>query len=312
MEWSWEMTNFIEEQLTEGMRERVADITVTGDLVGQTLRAQRRRTTATRTAYAVGVIGLAGALTTGVLTTGGTGPAVTSERPPAAGAEAPQVRLAAAISASRGISYRVKNTIIPRNQPGSPSMVVTGVFDPATATGYVRFASGDQAPWWEERLVDGDLYTADLGHPRPAPKPNQFKPAPSPDQLVDWSHDPGKKYTSLPYDPKPGVLAVSADPQQLFDALARSGAKISQTGPDKYHFEVAIPPRTGHTGRIDGKVVGDVTVGSDHRVAKVTYEATLRSATETDVVDETLELSDYGTPVTVQRPGGTFEVVPGK
>lgn len=303
------MTNFIEEQLTEGMRERVAGIAVTGDLVGRTLRAQRRRTMVTRTAYAVGVIGLAGALTAGVLTTGGFGPAGSRDRPPAAGAEAPQVRLAAAISASRGISYRVKNTITWRSQPGSPPMVVTGVFDPVTATGYVRFASGDQAPWWEERLVDGDLYTADLGHPRPAPTPNQFKPAPSPDQLVDWSHDPGKKYTSLPYDPKPGVLAVSADPQQLFDTLAQSGAKISQTGPDTYHFEVAIPPRAG---LIDGKVVGDVTVGSDHRVAKVVYEATLRSATETAVVDETLELSDYGRPVTVERPAGTFEELPGK
>ncbi|MEU7867143.1 hypothetical protein [Dactylosporangium sp. NPDC049140] len=303
------MTNFIEEQLTEGMREQVAGIAVTTDLVGRTLRAQRRRTMVTRTTYAVGVIGLAGALTAGVLTTGGTGPAATRERPPAAGAEPAQVRLAAAISASRGISYRVKNTIIPRSQPGRPSMVVTGVFDPATATGYVRFAAGDEAPWWEERLVDGDLYTADLGHPRPAPTPNHFKPAPSPDQLVDWSRVPGKKYTSLPYDPKGGVLAVSADPEQLLDALAQSGAKISQTGPDKYHFEVTIPPRTG---LIDGKVVGDVTVGSDHRVAKVVYEATLRSATETGVVDETLELSDYGSPVTVERPGVTTEELPGK
>jgi hypothetical protein len=35
-------------------------------------------------------------------------------------------------------------------------------------------------------------------------------------------------------------------------------------------------------------------------------------ATETFVVDETLELSDYGTPVTVERPDGTFEQLPGK
>jgi len=47
-------------------------------------------------------------------------------------------------------------------------------------------------------------------------------------------------------------------------------------------------------------------------VAKVVYEATLRSATETAVVDETLELSDYGSPVTVERPAGTFEELPGK
>ena len=303
------MTNFIEEQLAAGMRERVAGIAVTTDLVGPTLRAQRRRTMVTRIGYAVGVIGLAGALTAGVLTTGGPGPAATRDRPPAAGAEPPQVRLAAAISASRGISYRVRNTIIPRSQPGSPSMVVTGAFDPATATGYLRFASGDGPPWGEERLVDGDLYTADLLHLRPLPPSNQFKPAPSPDQRVDWSHDPGKKYTSLPYDPKPGVLAVSADPQQLFDALAKSGAKISQIGPDTYHFEVAIAPRANLS---DGKAIGDVTVGSDHRVAKVVYEATMHFVTETFVVDETLELSDYGSPVTVERPGGVFEELPGK
>jgi len=308
MEWSGEMTNLIEEQLTEGMRERVAGIAVSGDLVGQTVRAQRRRTMLARTAYALGVVGLAGALTAGVLTTGGAGPGATPDRPPAAGAEPPQVRLAAAITASRDISYRVKNTIIPRNQPGSPSTVITGAFDPATATGYLRFASGNGTPWEERRLIDGDLYTADLLHPRPSPSTTR-KPAPSPDQLVDWTHDPGKKYSRLPYDPKPGVLAASTDPEQLFDALAQSGAKISQIGPDAYHFDVAISPRGGITG---GKVVGDVTVGSDHRVAKVVYEVTLRSATEIDLFDATLQLSDYGSPVIVQRPAGTFDGIPGK
>ena len=84
---------------------------------------------------------------------------------------------------------------------------------------------------------------------------------------------------------------------------------MSQTGPDTYHFEVAVPPREGLT---DGKVVGEVTVGSDHQVAKVVYEATVHFATETVVADETLELSDYGTPVTVERPAGIFEVGSGK
>src|SRR5262249_28838179 len=120
------MTNFIEEQLAEGMRERVAGIAITTDLVGQTVRAQRRRTVVTRTGYAVGVVGLAGALAIGVLATGGTGPAATP------GAGSPQLRLAAAVAASHGISYRVKNTIIPRSQPASPQMVITGAFDPTT------------------------------------------------------------------------------------------------------------------------------------------------------------------------------------
>lgn len=305
------MTNFIEEQLTEGMRERVADITITTDVVRQTLRAHRRHVVMARTGYAVGAAGLAGALAACVLSTGGAGPGATPGRATVAGGESSQVRLAAAVSASRGISYRVKNTITYRSQPASPQTVITGAFDPATTTGYLRFASADGTPWSEERLVDGDLYTGDLVHLRPLPSNTAKKPAPSPDERVDWTHDPDKKYTSLPYDDaKSGVLgSVSADPGELFDSLTRSGARISQTGPDTYHFEVAVAPRPNLS---DGKVVGEVTVGSDHRVAKVVYEATMHFATETFVADETLELSDYGTPVTVERPAGTFEVVPGK
>jgi hypothetical protein len=309
MEWSWEMTNLIEEQLTEGMRERVAGITITTDLVGQTLRSRRRRTMVTRSAYAVGVAGLAGALAAGALAAGDTGPAATPDRPPAAGAGSPQLRLAAAVSASQDISYRVKNTIVVRSQPGSPSMVVTGAFDPATTTGYLFFASGRARPWSEQRLVNGDLYTADLVHLQPIPSNPKGKPTPSIDQRVDWTHDPGKKYTNFVYDLKTGVLSLSADPHQLFDALTNSGAKISQTGPDTYHFEVAIPPRKGLTG---GTMAGDVTVGTDKRIAKVVYQATQRFATETAVLDGTLELSDYGSPVTVERPSGTFERLPGK
>jgi hypothetical protein len=305
------MTNFIEEELTEGMRERVADITISTDVVRQTLRAHRRHLVMARTGYAVGAAGLAGALAAGVLNTGGAGPGATSGRTSVAGSESSQVRLAAAVSASRGISYRVKNTITYRSQPASPQTVITGAFDPATTTGYLRFASADGTPWSEERLVAGDLYIGDLVHLRPVPSNTAKKPVPSPDERVDWTHDPGKKYTSLPYDDaKSGVLgAVSADPGELLATLTRSGAKISQTGPDTYHFEVAIAPRPNLS---DGKVVGDVTVGSDHRVAKVVYEATMHFATETFVADETLELFDYGTPVTVQRPGGIFEELPGK
>ena len=305
------MTNFIEEQLSEGMRERVAGISVTTDVVGRTLRAHRRRTLITRTGYVVGVVGLAGALAAGVLSTGGAGPGATPAGTAVAGGESSQVRLAAAVSASRGTSYRVKNTITYRSQPASPQTVITGAFDPATTTGYLRFASADGTPWSEERLVGGDLYIGDLIHLRPLPSNTAKKPAPSPEDRVNWTHDPGKKYTGLQYDDaKTGALGtVSADPAELFDMLTKFGARISQTGPDTYHFEVAVAPRPNLS---DGKVVGEVTVGSDHRVAKVVYEATMHFATETFVADETLEFSDYGTPVTVERPAGIFEELPGK
>jgi len=305
------MTNFIEEQLTEGMRERVAGIAITTDLVGQTMRAQRRHAMITRTGYAFGVAGLAGALVAGGLAAYGMGPAATPERPPA-GAGSPQVRLAAAVTASGGISYRVKDTVSFRSLPGMPTAVMTGAFNPVTTTGYLRttWTDGSRS---EQRLVGGDLYTADFTNPGPSPHINPStavgKPAPSPDEQVQWSHDPDKKYANLDYDPKTEMIPLSADPQQLLDDLTQSGATVRQTGPTTYHFEVAIPPRGGLK---EGTMVGDVTVGSDHRVAKVVYQATLRFASETDVVDGTLELSDYGTPVIVQRPPGTWENLPGK
>jgi hypothetical protein len=309
------MTNFIEEQLAEAMRERVAGIAITTDLVGPTLRVHRRRTVMTRSGYAVGVIGLAGALAVGTLAVNGTGSGATPDRQWAAGTEeSPQLRLAAAVAASQGISYRVKSTISPRNQPGSPSMVITGAFDPTRATGYVRIAAGDAPPWHEERLVDGDLYTADLTHLRPIGQgSDQRKPAPSPDERVDWQHDPGK-HTSLSYDPKTNLLATSADPQQLLDTLTQSGARISQTGPNTYHFDVALPPRKSFTGRTGtGTMTGDVTVGPDNRIATVVYTVTVRYGTSsTDVLDGTLQLSDYGSPVTVERPAVTTEELPGK
>jgi len=306
------MTNFIEEQLTEGMRERVAGIAITTNLVAQTLRAQRRRTMMTRTGYTFGVAGLAGALLAGGLAAYGMGPAATPERPPVAGAGSPQVRLAAAVTASGGISYRVKDTVSFRSLLGMPTAVMTGAFDPVTTTGYLRTTWSDGSHS-EQRLVKGDLYTTDFTNPQSSPQINRStavdKPAPSPDEQVQWSHDPDKKYASLDYDPKTEMIPLSANPQQLLDDLTRSGAEISQTGATTYHFQVAIPARGGLK---DGTMVGDVTVGSDHRVAKVVYQATLRFASETDVVDGTLELSDYGSPVTVARPPGTWENLPGK
>ncbi|WP_426503209.1 hypothetical protein ACPPVO_37015 [Dactylosporangium sp. McL0621] len=310
------MTNFIEDQLAAGMREQAAGVTVDTDLVGRALRGHRRRTMVTRTAYAAGVVGLAGALAAGVLAAGANGP--TSPGRPAvsgaangaagrggpavsgagngqavSGAEAPRLRLAAVVAASRGTSYEVRNTISNRSQPGQPAMTISGAFDPATTTGYLYIPFGGGSAWHEERLIGGDLYITEAVAGQP----------------VSWQHDPGTKHSALSYDVKTGVLGVSADPQQLLDTLTQSGARISQTGPDRYHFEVALAARKGLTG---GDIAGDVTVGPDQRIATVVYAATLRSGADTTVLDARLELSGYGRPVTVERPGGTFETLPGK
>jgi hypothetical protein len=282
------MTNLIEEQLAEGMRERVEGMSVAPGLVGQVLRVQRRRVMITRTAYAVGVVGLAGAVAASALTVNGNGPGAHRDRPPTAAADSPQLSLAAAVTASRGTSYHMKSTIHVHS-PGKAPIVIEGAFDPATTTGYQRMSDNSKA-WGEERVVGGDLYTADI----------------FPDGQIVWRHDEGK-HTGLTADPKIGVPGVSADPQQMFDVLTQAGATITQTGPNTFHFTAAI---TVGGGVLTGSMTGDVTVGSDHRIAKVVYERTLRSTAhpqDITVIDATLELSGYGSPVTVERPPGTFE-----
>ncbi|WP_432839854.1 hypothetical protein [Dactylosporangium sp. CA-092794] len=47
-------------------------------------------------------------------------------------------------------------------------------------------------------------------------------------------------------------------------------------------------------------------------VYEVTLHARAAPPGATTVLAVTMELSDYGAPVTVKRPGGTVEQVPGK
>ncbi|WP_162906950.1 hypothetical protein [Allorhizocola rhizosphaerae] len=69
-------------------------------------------------------------------------------------------------------------------------------------------------------------------------------------------------------------------------------------GDDRYRFEA--------TGRQDGgvvKFVGDVTLNADKRVAKVAYDWTLTySQGGFRTFKVSLEFSEYGVPVTVDRP----------
>jgi len=282
------MTNSLEELLTAGMRDEVAGITITTDIVGETLRVQRRHTMIVRIGYAVGVVGLAGALTAGVLATGGTKPGPTPGRPPVAGAQSAagtessaDVRLAAVVTASQSTSYKVKTTFA-KDESGKFGPMLAGLegaIDPASNTGYLRqtFAGGG---WYEQRLIHGAWYDGNG----------------TADGKVTWIHNPGN-YKSLAFTPKIGVFSgdVSADPQAQLDALKQRGAKISQTDANTYHFEVTLPANITK--------VGDVTVGADQRVSKVVYKVTEHSTKLKDPsYFETMQFSDYGAPVTVDRP----------
>lgn len=190
--------------------------------------------------------------------------------------ETPALRLAAAVAASDDISYRVKVTWA---SGGKVLQTTEGAFDPASRTGYLNSASPEAEVVYYERLIDGTRFVSSSG-----------------------SRDKWKQYPDthdrLAYDSALNSAAsASADPKALFDLLVAAGAVITQNDAG-FHFEV--------TANQEQTLVGDVTLGADKRIAKVTYDETFRSGKNGDVSTSTssmtVELSDYGTPVRVERP----------
>jgi hypothetical protein len=310
------MTTDLEDQMIAGMRDEVAGLAFTRDVLGEATRRHRRRTALHRTAYAASVVGVVGALAAAVTvgagrTSGSPGP---NAAPPAvATAESPQLRLAAAAASSENISYRVKVTTSVKDRlptdppvPMSASWVTAGAFDPATATGYLDspdeglrpiVACGEE----HERLVNGDLYISARD---------------GVSGKIGWSLSPDKR-DNLDYDlALGGGLTASADPQELFRTLQRAGAKVTETPGGAYHFEVQV--KDGAVPAMDARevvdrLVGEVTLGADKRIAKVAYDRTMTVTHNRVVSDNTgqvftyhlhvvTELSDYGTPVRAEQP----------
>ena len=80
----------------------------------------------------------------------------------------------------------------------------------------------------------------------------------------------------------------------------RCEAKVTETGGGAFHFELTIVhdvPR----GRTTVAINGDVTVGADNRVAKVAY-VTAVNGHKTFNLTTSMEFSDYGAPVRVEKP----------
>ena len=217
--------------------------------------------------------------------------------------DTPAVRLAAAVAASDNTSYRVKVTT------SNVADTTEGAFDPATRTGYLTEASPGNPNAYMERLVDGVRY---VGCANCDDK---------------WKQYPGTHDRLAYAEALNGAASASADPETLFDALTQAGAKITQSDAG-FHFEVKT---TDRYGEYPVTLVGDVKLGADNRIASVTYEETVTvpktkdreqpaattttgseptTTTETSKPTEfvsstnvvTIELSGYGTSVTVERP----------
>jgi len=281
------MITDIERELAAGMHDEVDGLALTRDIVAQAARRHRVRTTVHRTAYAAGVVGLAGALAVGLAAgNGGTHPGV--GKPPVASAESPRLQLAAAAAASQNISYKVKVTCGTKTDPGGMG-TTQGAIDPATDTGYLNTTYPSGGAVYYERLINGVRYIGSSGS-------------------QTWKQEPGT-FENLGYDEGLGV-GTSADPKQLFDALQQADATVTKTGARTYHFESTKAYDTQYaTGQIT--FTGDVTLDGGNRIATVTYESTDKGQMKPGVKGgaafestyaATTELSDYGLPVVVEKP----------
>ncbi|GAA4570008.1 hypothetical protein GCM10023176_27760 [Micromonospora coerulea] len=307
------MTTDLEDQLTAGMRDEVAGLALTRDVLGEAARRHRRRTALHRTAYTAGVVGVVGALAAVVTVGGGTpagsggSPAPVAVGPTAAVADTPQMRLAAAAAASQNISYRVKVTTAAKDKPAKPgelpapqatTWVTEGAFDPATATGYWNSPyEGQLRPaivsgFSAEKLINGVRYRAALD----GTDPDSGK-------LV-WAREKGS-HDHLDFDSAMGgSLGASASPEELFRVLGQAGATVTEKAPGVYHFQLTLKNVSDEI--LADNFVGDVTIGADNRIAKVSYDRATRTnihgSRYTYHLQVVIELSDYGMPVKVERP----------
>jgi hypothetical protein len=296
------MTPDLEENLMAAMRQEVGGITAPADILGQATRNHRRRVTVVRGMSALGVLGLAGVLAAGVALRGGTtgddAPNGRTDNPPAAAVAAPNLRLASAVNASTNLSYTFRFTFHMAARPGAtltdeeksrlqgaggPSVDVTGAFDPATVSGFVLGNPKEQAVP-EQRLINGTLYRRKVGK---------------------WGLVEGKA-TGMELGLFDRSLGTTADPLALLKVLRDKGT-VTDAGNNTYRFTVNQKSDSDGRNVPDTVYTGEVVVGADGRVSKLTFE-------RTNVFDgpkpwvgglldvRTIVLGDYGAPVKVEKP----------
>ncbi|MET7394523.1 hypothetical protein ABZS66_13625 [Dactylosporangium sp. NPDC005572] len=268
------MNTDLEARLTESMHHQVDGLTLSGDVLTRATRRHRRRSAAIRLGSVLGVAALAVSVAFAL----DQGPAPDATAPPS-------LRLANAAAASDDISYRLKLT--------TNGLSYEGAFDPRTDTGYVRAPQDDSV--MTELLVDGTRYIG--GEP----------------PLDTLPSDKGQGETYGRYGQYPGVYdhlslygggvlgAASPDPAALFAALRSAGATVTENADGSLHFEYTTRTADGSTA-----TKGDVTLNADGRIARVamtgTWQSTAKGRLDTGTFTATLELYDYGLPVTVERP----------
>ncbi|MFY1688863.1 hypothetical protein [Plantactinospora sp. WMMB782] len=230
----------------------------------------------------------------------GTVVGISDPRTPPAPSEAatstgsPEMRLAAAAMASETTSYEYSMTCALAARPGATvtdgersilnssrfRMDVTGAFDPATVTGYLRMRKSNLD--YEQRLVRGARFTR-LQRPGLKPGENNWSKPVNGQQGFEF----GSSIPNLP--------SAVADPAGLLKLLRTRGS-VSEPKAGEYHFTISPP----HAGNFEH--TGDVLIGADGRVAQVTIYPNKFMNYDGITNLCTLKLSNYGTTVTVERP----------
>jgi len=274
--------NNIEHELAAAMHEQATKLAPRRDVLGAATLRHRRRTVARRTAYATGVLALAGVLTTVGLWRAEQGRGV--DPPTTVVAPQPELALAAAVASSESTSYRIRIT---DTFGGGQAWTREGALDPVRASGYLRSPFNDgSGRYYEDRLVDGTWY---IGGTDDA---STFKQMPGRRERLDFN------------DSLHGLAGASSDPNDLLRALRESRATITQPSPDVYHFELVLVDEPAVHEKVT--VAGDVRLNPDGRIASVTYETLTKARKGSTPVEfrmtTAIEMYDYGATVTVHRP----------
>lgn len=278
--------NSFDSQLTDRLHELATaepdSAPPTQQLLDRGRQARRRRTSlvtgASFAVVAVGAVAAAAIAGTPGAAPGGRVPQGTAAASAAAVAD-PRLELVAAIANSQNISFQLKATATAQKGDGKTTVpaytvVTETAFDPATASGYTRVLESDI----EYRLVNGVLYQSNA---------------------AQWLRYRGT-YSSLNLDEDKtrGAFVESADSEVLFQSLRKGDAKVEKTGSDAYRFTATSSEDSGTV-----TFAGDVVVGPDRRITKVSYDWRLDyhqgGFQQSKVV---LEYSGYGVPVTVEVP----------
>jgi hypothetical protein len=298
------MNTRLEEQLSAAMSDATGGVGLKGaDLLQRATRRYHRRALIARGAGVVAAAGLAGALAVGVSTVAGgqtRSPAIAS---PSGTAQPAALRLAAAVSASDHLSYRVKVK--------DDTQSFEGAFDPATRSGYLR-SPADGGAVLTELLVDGTRYVGT--EPPPGSTPPQTGPG-AHEQYGRYGQYPGTfdrlsygMYGTAADDDSIRNISATPDPADLFKKLRAVNAKVSENADGSLHFQYSTYQDAHNSSTTSCQVTLDAAKRVSEAVCSNEFRYNAKGRDQTGHLTTTTDLFDYGVTVSVKRPADVVKL----